>query len=261
MKKFATNVTCPMCGAPFINDVHVEEEQLTNPTTRCKIAPSSTIFVYRVTSDDIKAFITDKVKCLCPGVKVEVAPMYIERKSRNSSTKKISYSSVKIAFSSNAVAHNDAYGYYGKLGEAGDSIRLIPTMFHSIYQKYQIREADINHWLGSYKAMEELEESLGISEDYLRELKKSIKPSRFPDATGVDWIFFAASVERIIQDMFDDPDRDPADSTPTHITIQEVYPVSKENVEFLVYLHVGDVQDSPEDPRVRQLLLNPGRKK
>lgn len=258
MKKLVTVATCPKCSTMFKNEMLVEDQQLTSPATRCDISPSSNIFVYRITSDDIKDFIIEKAKCLCPDAKVEVAPMYIERKRRNSNTRRISYATLKIAFSDKVIERHDSYGYYGTLGDPGDGTRIISSMFNEIYQKYRLCDADIDRYLGSYKAMERLEEDLGISEEYLRDLKRCSRPGKIDAANGEKWVFFSASVEKILKDMLSEPVQDPEVAERRRISIEEVYPLSKENVEFVVYLRKGSDADLPEDPMVRQILMSQG---
>ena len=267
-KNYELETTCPNCHATFKSTYELEVEAPVLPApestaeaipeTRAKLEPDSQIFVYKITSEQIKQFIIDKTKCLCPDVKVEVAPVYIERKSRNDSNKRIAYASIRIAFSDKVIDHGREYGYYGRLGESEENTRMIRSMFTDIYQKYHFSSEELDVYLNSYKNMEALEENFGISEEYLRDLRRFANPSKMKDANGDWWVFFSGSAEKIITDMLAKPVENSAKYS-GRISIEDVFQVSKDNVEFLVYLYPDT--DVPEDPRVRQILLKQGHNK
>ena len=61
---------------------------------------------------------------------------------------------------------------------------------------------------------------------------------------------FAARAEKIIEDMLEDPETDKVDGS---IEIHDVHPISKDNIEFIVYVHPKEMKAS-ENPYIRKIL-------
>ena len=241
---------CPHCNEAAEVSIDVKDEDMA-PDVRSKIRPAGSILAYRISSDDIKAFITEKAKTMIPDVKVEVVPVYCERRRRKDSDPHRSYASLRIAFSDNVLEHKDDAGWFGKIGETSDNLRFVSSLFQAIIKRYKFNAEAINGWLESYKVLEELEDAFGMTEKYINELKAYATPQRVMTTANEPWVIFAAAAEKVIEDMLSDPD---TDKPIGRIQIQDVYMVSKDVVEFVVYVHPADM-NLKENPHVRQILL------
>ena len=61
---------------------------------------------------------------------------------------------------------------------------------------------------------------------------------------------FSARAEKIIEDMLENPDTDKVEGS---IEIHDVHPLTKENIEFVVYVHPKEMRAS-ENPYIRKIL-------
>lgn len=250
MAKVNLSVNCPDCNKDFMVQADLTSADLA-PTVRSKINPIGDILVYKITSEDIKQFIIQKSKKYVPDAKVEVVPRYCERKRRRDSEPHRSYASLRIAFSDSVVEKNEDAGWYGKIGENDGNVRIVPTLFKEIISRYQYNKKDIEGWMKNYKTLEDLEENLGMNEAYLNDLKMYATPQRILTTNNEPWIIFSAAAENVISDMLTDP----TNNEPIgRIQIQDVYPISKDIVEFLIYIHPLEMK-LKENPHVRQILL------
>lgn len=250
MSEIRLTTQCPHCATQYEIGADISPIDLA-PTVRGKIQPVANIQVYKLTSDEIKEFIIQKARKYCPDVKVEVVPRYCEKKKRSKFEPHRSYASLRIAFSENVIEKKNDFGWYGKIGESDDNIRFIPSMFHNIIKMYQYNPNDVNAWLKSYKTLEELEDSLGITEAFINDLRMYVKPQRIKSTDKSNWIIFAAAAENVIRDILTDVETNAVDG---RIEIRDIYPISKDNVEFLIYVHPSQM-DYKENPHVRQILL------
>ena len=90
-----------------------------------------------------------------------------------------------------------------------------------------------------------------MNEAYLNDLKMYATPQRILTTNNEPWIIFSAAAENVISDMLTDP----TNNEPIgRIQIQDVYPISKDIVEFLIYIHPLEMK-LKENPHVRQILL------
>lgn len=242
--------TCPQCGKEV--DVHapIDPIQLA-PMTRSRILPVGSVFVYKINSEDMKAFITAKAKKMVSDIKVEVVPLYTERRHQRPNEPHRSYASLRIAFSEQGLEKQSDDGWFGRVGETNSNIRVVSSLFHGIIQKYQYQRKDIEAWLKSYKNMEELEETLGITEKYINDLRLYSTPQSINTNGKERWVIFAAAAEHVIADMLSVPETDKPEG---RFIIQDVYNISKDVVEWLVYVHPNEMQ-LKENPRVRQIML------
>ena len=110
---------------------------------------------------------------------------------------------------------------------------------------------DLEAWLKSYKNLEALEDALGMTEDFINDIREFAKPVRITTNNGEKWILFAAAAENVIADMLTDV---VSGEVPGRIEIQQVYPLSKDIVEFIVYLHPAEMKYR-DNPHVRQILI------
>lgn len=240
---------CPHCKKDIKLGATVDAAALA-PQVHAKIQPAGSIWEYRISTDEMKLFITQKAKKYCPDVKVDMVPRYCEKKRRHKSDPHRAYTSLRIAFSEHIVEKKDDLGWYGKIGESADNLRIQPSMFQNLFQMYRYDTKVVDEWLKSYKNLEELEDALGITEDYIREIKMYAKPQRITTNDKESWIIFAAAAENVITDMLTEiKTQRPAG----RIEIRDVYPISRDNVEFLIYVHPQEIQLT-ENPHVRQIL-------
>ena len=248
MSEVIINATCPKCGAEL--QLRTDVDTTTVPTVRSKLEPIGTVSVYRISSEAIKAFITEKAIQYSPDVKIEVVPRYCEKKRRSEKEPRHSYASLRIAFSEDIVEQKTDEGWFGKIGESGDNVRIQPSIFQNMIKKYEYNQKDLEAWLKSYKNLEALEEALGMNEDYINDIKMYSKPQRITTQNGEKWIIFAAAAENVITDMLTDVT---TGEVPGRIEIQTVYPLTKDIVEFIVYLHPAEMKYR-DNPHVRQIL-------
>lgn len=249
MSSVTLESVCPYCNKDITMEAEIDGSTLA-PTVHAKIRPAGSVLVYKISTDMMKAFITQKAKKYCPDVKVEMLPRFCEKKRRHKSEQHRAYASLRIAFSEHIVEKKDDLGWYGKIGESSESLRIQPAMFQNLFQMYRYDPRNIDAWLKSYKNLEELEDALGITEEYITELKKFAKPQRIFTDTKEPWIIFSAAAENVIYDMLTDVN---TQKVIGRVEIRDIYQISKDNVEFLVYVHPQEIQMS-ENPHVRQIL-------
>lgn len=242
------NIECPHCRKDLVANVALDPIQLA-PKVRSGLKPVSSVMIYKITSADIKKFLVDKARKYVPDVKMEVVPRYCERKHQSKNEPHGSYASLRIAFSENVIQKNDDMGWYGKIGDT-DHIRIVHTLFEGFIRRYQYNKKDIDGWMSNYKSLEELEDTLGITEAYLSDLKAFATPRAIASNTGDTWVIFAAAPETVIQDMLTIEDSNVPSG---RISIQDVSQISKDSVEFLVYVYPGDF--TKENTNVRRILL------
>ena len=218
---------------------------------RSNIKPIGNITVYRISSEQIKQFITEKARQYVPDVRMTIVPRYCEKKRKNNNDPHRSYASLRIAFSENIIEKKQDLGWYGNIGETANNVKLQEGIMKGLINKYQYNRKEIEAWLKNYKTLEELEEGLGMTEAYIRDLHMYSVPQRIKANGDESWIIFAAAAENVIEDMLTDKN---TGKVPGRIQIQDVYPISKDIVEFVIYVHPAQMKVR-ENPHVRQILL------
>ena len=249
MSQIKFKARCPDCGKQFIMGANVDAAE--TPNTRSNLEPDGKVFVYKITSDQIKDFIAAKAVHYCPGASVEVLPIYCEKKKRKDTESHHSYASLRVALSDNVLEKNVSNSWYGKIGESSDNVRVLPSIFQNLIRLYQYNPKDIDSWLKSYKNLEELEEGLGMTEAYIQDIKMYVRPRSVETKNKERWIIFSAAADRVIKDMLTDPT---TGHVPGRIQIQDIYKISDNNVGFIVYLYPGEYED-PIKPHVREIML------
>lgn len=258
MKTLKLSGNCPNCGEEVTLAGSAPVSMIDfAPNVRSRIRPVSSVLIYKITSEQIKQFLIDKAKKLEPDVKIEVVPRYCERKRRKQSEPHRSYASLRIAFSDNVTENNDDMGWYGKIGQSSTNIRFKETIFKEMINRYQFNRKEIDNWMKSYKTMEELEEGLGMNESYLNDLKMYAIPRRLETVDKESWIIFSAAADKVLKDMLTD---DKTNKITGRMMIQDIYPISKDVVEFLIYMYPFEVE-TKDNPYVRQILLGDIKKK
>lgn len=273
-RSVVTKVECPSCKKVFsvksepitpedlgisselLKKLQEEDPQMSaldySPVIRASetgLKPSAAVFMYKITSEDIKNFIVKNADSLAPGVKVEIATRYCERKKRSSFEPRRSYASFRIAFSSKVIDTSDDYGWYSKIGKPAGKVKILKDPFNYLIAKYKYDQSEINSWLSSYKLLEELEEAFGMTEAYINDIKRYCVPQAVRSGDE-DWVIFSAAPENIIRDMLSNPASEKVDGT---IKIQDIYPISKDIVEFLVYVYPKEVSFE-ENAHVRAII-------
>lgn len=252
MKEKKLGVECPKCSEKLMIKSSIPDNPVElAPDVRGELRPVGSIYVYKFSSEDIKQFIMKKASKFVPDVKVEVVPRYCEKKRRRETDPHHSYASLRIALSEHAVEKKDDLGWYGKIGESTSNVRVVESLFKQIIQRYQYNRKEVEKWLKSYKNLEELEEGLGMTEAYINDLRMYSIPRRVQTTDKESWIIFSAAAENVIRDMLTDVT---TDKLPGKMLIQDVYPISKEVVEFVVYVNPSEIV-TKENPHVRQILL------
>lgn len=252
MQEIKLETKCPHCQRDMVVNAPIPSNPLElAPDVRSMIEPVGSIFVYKISSEQIKQFIIQKAQRYISDVKVEVVPRYCEKKRRRDTEPHHSYASLRIAFSDNVIEENGDLGWYGKIGESTENVRVISSLFKGIIQRYQYNRKDIDRWLKNYKTLEDLEEGLGMTEAYINDLRMYSTPRRVQTTSNESWIIFSAAAEEVIRDMLTEIT---ANELIGKMMIQDVYPVSKEIVEFIVYVNPAEMV-LKENPHVRQILL------
>lgn len=270
-------VPCQQCGSDVLIRQELDPKMLA-PTVRSELKPVDAIFEYKVTSEDVKRFIIDKAREYVPNVKMEVVPRYTERKRRDEREPHRSYASFFIGFSSEVIKNNQDYGWYGKIGESFENVMVIDKLWKDFIKRYQYNQDMINEWLKSYKKMEKLEEGLGITEQFLAELKQYRRPLGIRTNNREVWVFFMAAPEMILSDMFMKPEYvldengeyklDEKTKKPIivyrksagRIEIKDIISISKDVIEYKIHLHPEEIV-TKVNPHVLQILSGEDKKK
>lgn len=254
MSKTEFSSVCPVCGEEIILTADIPDSpsnQSTNPKVRGSINPVGNILVYRISSEQLKDFIVQKARYYVPDVRMTIVPRYCEKKRRKNSYPHRSYASLRIAFSENAIEKKEDLGWYGNIGENSSNIKLHEGIMKGLINKYKYNPKEIETWLKDYKILEELEEEFGMTEAYINDLKMYSIPQRIKADNNESWIIFAAAAENVIEDFLTDIN---TGKVPGRIEIKDVYPISKDTVEFIIYIHPQQMK-LRENPHVRQILL------
>jgi hypothetical protein len=251
MSEVTLNTNCPNCSQEFSLGVPFQD---LSPMVRSKIKPIGNIWVYRISSEEIKQFIMRKAKYFKEGTKVEVVTKYCEKKNSNPHR---GYASLRIAFSDDVIEKKGSGDWYEKIGEHSGNVRFIQNIFVGMIQKYQYSKKDLENILGNYKNLEKVENQLGMTEAFIEDIKMYSTPKRVPTNNNESWIIFSARAEKVIEDMLEDPD---TDMMAGKIEIHDVYPINKDVVEFIIYVHPMEMK-SQENPHVRKIMLGDAKAK
>ena len=247
MSEKVLSVECPYCKKELNVELPASLPSVENKT-RALLKPVGRIAVYRITTDEIKTFVQQKANFYKEGIAVEATVRYCERKNSNPHR---GYAFFKIAFNENALERNQQAGWFEKIGENSDNVRFINDIFVGLIKKYSFDKDGINDLLSNYKRLEKVEEMFGLTEAILSEIRELATPKRIiSNNAGENWIMFSARAEKIIEDMLENPDTDKVDGS---IEIHDVHPISKDNIEFIVYVHPKEMKSS-ENPYIRKIL-------
>jgi hypothetical protein len=245
-------VDCPTCGTKLPLAIQPGAPVITGsiPVVRSKIKPLGNIHVYRITSEEIKVFLINKAKYFKPEAKIELGVKYCERKGSKDERDHRSFAALTIAFSDDVIDKKADSGWFDKIGESETNVRLLDDIFVEFIKRYQYDRKILDNYLNDYKELEKLEDALGVTESFLEDIRMYTTPRRIATTAKESWIFFAVRPEKVIEDMLQDPH---TDKVAGRIHIPEIHQINKDIVEYVVYVHPGEMHAS-ENPLVRQLL-------
>lgn len=254
MSKIDFSSVCPECGKDIELSADIPDTMIgngTNVKVRGAIDPVGNITVYRISSEQIKDFLMQKSRQYVPDVRMTLVPRYCEKKRKSNTDPHRSYASLRVAFSENVIEKKQDLGWFGSIGENGSNVKLQSGIMKNLIEKYQYNRKEIEAWLKNYKTLEELEDAFGMTETYIKDILLYTPPQRIKAENNESWIIFAAAAENIIEDMLTDVN---TGKVAGRIQIQDVLPISKDIVEFVVYVHPAQMK-LRENPHVRQILL------
>lgn len=240
---------CPQCSANIELSTDVTKD-IFNPSVRSRIQPIGSLDVYKITSDDIKQFVTQKARMYVPEVRVELLPKFISKK-RTGRGPNPAFASLKLAFSHDIVDKDDQYAFYENMMNIENNVKIVNTVFTNIIGMYKYRKEDIENWLRNYKTMEMLENNFGLTEEYIRDMLEYANPRRIIDQNKNTWIILTASADKILKDMLTDIH---TNQTPGKMQIMDIYQISKDITEFLIYMY-PQTMNLKENNHIRQILL------
>lgn len=244
MSEVLLGAACPNCNTDF--KLKVESEEL-YPEVRSLIKPIGNILVYKITSEEMKVFVSQKAKFFKEDVKVELTPRYCERKKSDPHS---GYASLRIAFSSDAIERKGKGDWYEKIGEDTNRIRVVDEIYTELIKRYQYDRKELDRILGNYENLEKVENQFGMTEAFIEDIKLYSIPRRLPTINNESWIMVAARADLVIADMLEEIE---TDKLRGHVEIHDVYSVSKDVVEFIVYLHPIEVK-SEDNPYIRKIM-------
>lgn len=245
LQEATLQTVCPSCQEELTLGVPMQD---LHPRVRSLVKPVGNILVYRISSDEIRQFIMRKAKFYKEEAKVEVIVKYCEKKNSDPHR---AYASLRIGFSDDVIEKRNNAGWYEKVGENNGNVRFIEDIFVGMIQKYQYDRKELDNILGNYKNLEKVENKLGMTEAFVEDIKMYTTPRRVPTSNNESWIIFSARAEKVIEDMLENPD---TDKVAGKIEIHDVYPINKDVVEFIVYVHPAEMK-SQENPYVRRIMM------
>ena len=250
-------ITCPNCQKDL--SIQIPTSAVTSaPDVRAQLTPVAMSYCYKITSDDICNFVTQKARQYCPGVKATLVPIYSEKPNRKPFEPLRSYASLRIAFSHDVIEDDSNVSdlsFYTKLGKDSNHLNFVPSLFANVVGLYGYNRQQVESWEKDYKTLEDLENAIGLGEKNIDAIKEFITPRRVSAADGSKWIIFAAAPEKVIKDMLTNPE---TQKPIGKIMIESVEKLSDTNVEFTVQVFPG-VNNLGEKADVRHFLL--GKKK
>jgi len=248
-EKINSSIVCGACGE--VNDISMEVDLMGfAPKNRSRIMPVGVKFPYRITSKDIENFLIETSRVFVKDVKVEVVPIYCEKKKKKSFEPHRSYASLRIAFSHQIIENYEDFGWYGKIGASSDNIKYVNSEMKNLVERYKFNADKVKEWLKDYKVLDNLEEAFGMDEKYILDIKEYIYPKLIKAKNGSVWIAFSAAIEPIIYDMLADKDTKKVDGT---IKIEDIYRISNDIIEFSV-IQDPYLKEYEENSHVRQII-------
>lgn len=228
---------------------------------RLQREPDAIIEEYRITSDDIRSFIsakcahiTDKFKLRKP-IKAEISTTLWDRSRKDYSRSNKKYVLLMIALNEDSLEYGQTEESAGLIKDIlieNSQVRFVKCIWKLIVEKYQYDRKELNDIRKSDKLLDKLEDTLGITEDQLKELIKLSQP-HIHTINGDHWVIFAVRPENVIRDMLSDVDTDQVDGK---MVITNITPITKDRVEFTVHIYRGEDREAPVNNEVLEVLQN-----
>ena len=244
------NSQCPNCNSDISLSAEVTRSMISPNNLRCKMDPIGSLDVYRITSEDIKQFVTQKTRMYVPEASLEIIPSYTEKKRRHQNEQRKSYAFLKIAMTDNVLENKNEDNFYERIANIQEHLRFQPSVFANIINLYKYNPELVSKWAKDYKILEMLENKFGMNEKFISDIREFAVPKAVPDSTGRKWIIFAARAEAIIEDMVTDVS---TNTVPGKMQIMDIIQISQDLVEFIVYLY-PQAMNLSENTYVRQIL-------
>jgi len=289
MQQRIFDVTCPDCRIDF----SVEEDA---PYVRSGLSPVGNILMYRINSEMIKEYLIQKVKRYNDRTKLDLVVKFCEKKCKDCGNQR-GYASLRIGFSDDIVDRKEDSGWFEDIGSTASNPKIVETVFNQFIKKFRYSREYLDDILANNKKLEYVENTFGMTESFLEDIKMYCTPKRIPTTANESWIIFSARAESVINDMLENPNpygfknhneggkfyplpeyqtlyeelyvsfKDK--NIPTKklellykvygkVEIHSVYPINKDTVEFIIYVHPENMVGR-EDPYVRKILT--GEKK
>lgn len=220
---------------------------------RANIQAAGQIDVYKITSDQMKAFISAKAAAMQPGTKVEMTVDYWEKKKSNPHR---SYAMLKVAMSDDVIEKHQEDDWIIKIVDSNSDIKFVKKIWDFIVKQYSYDKKDLEDSLNDYRKLDMLEEAFGLTEDQIRQIIYYSTPRRMKTGSKESWIVFAARPDAVIRNMLTNPETNKVDG---RMEIINIIPITKDIVEYTVYVHVNETE-STENPEVRKLLQSDPKK-
>lgn len=251
-----TVVKCPYCEKAI-----AVENTSSVPFTRSRITPFNTIRVYKISTEEMKEFLQQKLSQLKEGTKVDLIATFSQPLNKEKKKKKERKSeaevlrgrgNIRVAFSHHIIEGGEKQDWFLKAGENNNHPSIINSVLKNVIEKYSYDRKEIGNILQDYSEMERLENMYGITEEFLRDIYNYCTPRAISATTNGDmWVFFSAMPEKIIADMLENPD---PETNNGRIEIVDCYPVSSGVLEYIVYLHPEEAM-MKDNIFVRKLLM------
>lgn len=243
-------INCPKCGKETLAGIKADP-RIFAPKIRGDKMPDSVPYRYHVTSEDIKEFILKTARTYVPEVEMDIFTRYHEKKIRKGSNEPHrSYAFFKMAFSYHVIKDYNN-GWFQQLGQAGNNVQICDSMMKGLIDRWKYDIKDINKILKSYENMEQLEDTFGITDEFIIDLKEFAVPKGVRVKGGKDiWVFFSASPEAILHDYFTDKT---TNKVAGKLSIKQPTMISKDIIDYEVTLDPY-IAESAINPHVRQIL-------
>ena len=250
---------CPFCEA------RNEKTQMVvnipnHPIVRTQVKPTRLIHVYKITTEEITAFLLQKLKLIKPNAMLKTHFQYSMNKQTNPPR---SYSSLRIAFSEDVVkTDSNADGsWFESLGDNESNLKFDRNFEIMMISRYKYNKEILKTYLSDYKQLEKLEKQYGITESLLKDIIMYSTPRRIHMPRSKEsWIFFAAEPAEVIKDYLSDPITDKLNG---RLSIENIEQLNeKGSYQYTVFVHEGEGESEIKDnPEVREMLIGNNKKK
>jgi hypothetical protein len=161
------------------------------------------------------------------------------------------YALIKAA-EDKAIQDAKEMAWHKKTVNAEHDTMFLRDIWLHVIRRYMYDRRELEAYKNSQKELDKLLRRIGIREEHLEALIKWSKP-RYYDETvdGKNWVVMAIRPEAVIQDLLTEEGEELPRGT---IEIIGMIPISKENVEYVVRMRVGDTPDTPANRQLMKFL-------